>query len=290
MRLLLWLEASRPKTLIASISPVLIGSSIAHHHGRFDHLILLFSLMTGIFLQIGTNLANDYFDAKKGSDTSTRIGPRRIMQHGLIRDITMKRAIFISFLLATTSCVYLMTQGGPLISYLLLLGVLLGIGYTAGPFALAYIGLGDLFVFFFFGIVATSITTYLHTGKFLIEAFLAGIAPGALSTAILATNNLRDEFSDTLARKQTLIVRFGALFGKIEYTTLLTLAFIIPPLMSLFFHYSILILTASFLSLFGLLLIKDVWLAKTAHDYLPLLPKTALLLFLYTLLFTLGAL
>ncbi len=173
MRIALWMEASRPKTLIARISPVLIGSALANNHGNVNPLILLSALLTAIFLQIGTNLANDYFDAKKGSDTTDRIGPRRIMQAGLVRDLSMKRAIFISFLIATSACLYLMVQGGPIISYLFLLAILLGIGYTAGPFALAYIGLGDLCVFFFFGCIATFMTTYLHTGKFILEAFLA---------------------------------------------------------------------------------------------------------------------
>ncbi len=290
MKLSLWIEASRPKTLIASISPVLIGSAIAYSFNGFSLLILLHALLTAIFLQIGTNLSNDYFDSKKGSDTETRIGPRRVMQKGLVRETEMKRAIFISFLLATSSSIYLISHGGPLISYLFVLAVFLGIGYTAGPFALAYIGLGDFVVFFFFGCIATFMTAYLHTGKFLIEAFVAGIAPGAISTAILTTNNLRDLTDDTKANKKTLVVRFGEVFGKWEYTFFLVLAFSMPLFMKIFFHFNSLILLTSFPSLFALLLIKDVWHAKTPFDYLPLLPKTSLLLGLYTILFSLGLL
>ncbi len=283
-----WIEGARPKTLIASISPVIIGSAISYSHGSFNILVLISALLTGIFLQIGTNLANDYFDTKKGSDTVERIGPRRIMQLGLVSDLSMKRAICISFLIATCSCLYLIIQGGPLVSYLLLLAVILGIGYTAGPLAIAYIGLGDFFVFFFFGCIATFMTTYLHTGKFLLESFIAGIAPGAISTAVLTINNLRDRTSDKKASKNTLIVKFGNIFGKWEYTIMLLLAFLLPPIMSGAFHYNSRVILASSLSPFGLLLIRDVWLAKNPIDYIPLLPKTALLLALYTSLFSLG--
>jgi 1,4-dihydroxy-2-naphthoate octaprenyltransferase len=290
MRLSLWIEASRPKTLIASISPVIIGSAIAFSFKSFHLAILLNCILTALFLQIGTNLANDYFDSKKGSDTEARIGPRRVMQRGLVRETEMKRAIFITFLLATSSCLYLISHGGALISYLFVLAVLLGIGYTAGPFALAYIGLGDFFVFFFFGCIATFMTTYLHTGEFLTEAFAAGIAPGAISSAILTINNLRDRLDDEKANKKTLVVRFGEAFGKWEYTFFLALAFSMPLFMKIFFGFNSLILLTSSLSFFALLLIKDVWQAKTAFDYLPLLPKTSLLLTLYTILFSLGLL
>lgn len=290
MRLAIWIEGVRPKTLIASISPVVIGTAIANDHAGFSYITFLMTLLTAIFLQIGTNLANDYFDAKKGGDTPKRIGPRRVMQAGLASDLAMRRAIFISFLIATASCIYLIILGGPLISYLLLLAVLLGIGYTAGPLALAYLGLGDFFVFFFFGPVATGVTTYLYTQTFLLDAFIAGIGPGAISTAILATNNLRDRISDERASKKTLIVRFGETFGRWEYIILLSLALILPLVMRIVFHYNSLILLTSLLFLFAIILIKDLLEAKTPYDYIPLLPKTSLLLALYTLLFSLGLL
>ncbi len=251
---------------------------IAYSHGSFSYPIFLSALLTGVFLQVGTNLANDYFDTKKGSDTVDRIGPRRVMQLGIVSDQSMKRAISISFLIATCSCLYLIVQGGAVVSYLFLLAVVLGIGYTAGPFALAYIGLGDLCVFFFFGSVATFMTTYLHTGKFLLEAAIAGIIPGALSTAILTINNLRDRSSDQRASKKTLIVRFGEKFGKWEYTAMLFLSLLLSRGLT------------SLLSIFGIILTYKVWNAKTPHDYIPLLPQTALLLAAYTFLFYLGCL
>ena len=287
MRLVIWIEASRPKTLIASISPVLIGTAIVN---GFTSLLFFMTLLTATFLQIGTNLANDYFDAKKGSDNAKRIGPRRIMQAGLTSDTTMRRAIFISFLIATISSIYLIQIGGPIISYLFLLAVLLGIGYTAGPLALAYIGLGDLVVFIFFGPIATLMTAYLHTKTFPLEALIAGIGPGALSTAILTANNLRDHLSDKESGKKTLIVRFGEKFGQWFYTSLLTLSLIIPIIMHFTFDCNPLILLTSLLFLAALLLIKDTFSAKTPYDYIPLLPKTSLLLGLYTLLFSLGLL
>ena len=277
-QLSLWIESARPKTLIASISPVIIGSMIAYSHGCFNYFIFLTALLTGIFLQIGTNLANDYFDTKKGSDRIDRIGPRRVMQLGIVSDQSMKRAISCSFLIAMCACLYLIVQGGAIISFLFLLAILLGVGYTAGPYALAYIGLGDLCVFLFFGSVATFMTTYLHTGKFLLEAAIAGIIPGALSTAILTINNLRDRSSDKRALKKTLIVRFGETFGKWEYTAMILLTFLLSTGLT------------SLLSIFGTILVYKVWNAKTPHDYIPLLPQTALLLTLYTLLFSLGCL
>jgi 1,4-dihydroxy-2-naphthoate octaprenyltransferase len=290
MKLSLYFEAARPKTLIAGISPVLIGSVIAKNYVGFDFYVFLNILITAIFIQIGTNLANDYFDAKKGSDSTDRVGPRRIMQQGLVRDHTMIRAIFVTFLFAAMSTVYLISVAGPLVVYLFLLAILLAIGYTAGPFALAYIGLGDLFVFFFFGPFATLITTYLFTKQFLLDAFLAGIGPGLLSAAILTTNNLRDYSSDMKSAKRTLIVRFGRTYGKWQYTTCTFLAFLIPPILFNLFHYNSLILLTNLISIFGLLIARDVWTAEKSEDYIPLLPKTAKLLLFYTLLFCLGCL
>ena len=175
MRLRIWIEGARPKTWIASLAPVIIGTAIAYNYGSVSKFTFCMILLTAIFLQIGTNLANDYFDARKGSDMADRIGPRRIMQAGLASDVAMKRAVFISFLLATIFCLHLISIGGALISYFLLIGIGLGIAYTAGPFALAYVGLGDLVVFIFFGPMATALTTYLYTNTFLLEAFFAGI-------------------------------------------------------------------------------------------------------------------
>jgi 1,4-dihydroxy-2-naphthoate octaprenyltransferase len=290
MRLSLYFEAARPKTLIASISPVIIGTVIAKNYVAFNASIFINILIAAIFIQIGTNLANDYFDAVKGSDTDDRVGPRRIFQKGLAQKHTMLRAIFVTYLLAAISTVYLISIGGPIIVYLFALAILLSIGYTAGPYALAYIGLGDLFVFVFFGPFATMITTYLFTKQIMLDAVIAGIGPGLISTAILTANNLRDRISDQKSSKNTLVVRFGQTFGRIEYSLSLFLSFLVPPILFNAFQYNSLILLTNIISVFALLLTKEAWSAQNSHDYIPLLPKTAKLLIFYTLLFCLGCL
>jgi 1,4-dihydroxy-2-naphthoate octaprenyltransferase len=210
----LLLEGSRPKTLIASLSPVLIGTSIA---SRFHLLTFICTAFFALSIQIGTNFANDYFDFLKGVDTKNRKGPRRLTQSGLIPLKTMKWITFGIFCFALLCSLYLIYIGGATIAILALCAVAFGYLYTGGPYPLGYLGLGDLFVFVFFGPVATAGTTYLQTLTISHEAIVAGIAPGLLSVSILTINNLRDVDEDRLASTKTLPVRFGKAFGKGEY-------------------------------------------------------------------------
>jgi len=279
----IWLEAMRPKTWIASIAPIFLGTALAKHLGFFNLWIFLATLGTGLWIQIGTNLANDYFDWKKGSDTPQRVGPRRVMQASLVREEAMLKAIVFSFLLAALFCSYLCVKGGMVVLVLLVVAILLGIGYTAGPMALAYTGWGDFFVLTGFGVVAMGMTTYLQTGIFYKEAFLFGLAPGALATAILTVNNLRDYEVDRSANKKTLIVRFGREFGKAEYVTMHLLAQAVPLTLVFAFGFSWKLSLLSFLLLPSYTLIKEVYRTKSAGSFAPLLPKTALYLLCYTL-------
>lgn len=284
-KLAIWMSVSRPKTLIAGLSPVCIGTAISYHHGHFNLYIFLAALMTGLFIQIGTNLANDYFDFKKGADDIDRLGPRRALQTGLLSGKSLCIGIFLSFLLSSAACSYLIQVGGPPIAVLLVLAILLGIGYTAGPLSLAYLGLGDLFVTAFFGVVATGVTTYLMTQKLYVDSLLAGLAPGFLSTALLTINNLRDRITDHRVNKRTLPVRFGEGFGKFEYGFMILAAHAVPVLLFLYHRYplEILFTLATLIPSFPLL--RKIVSIKAPTEYIELFPKTSILLFLFTLFF-----
>ncbi len=287
-----WVLAARPKTLIASVSPVVIGSVMAFDAGFFDPLVLLFTLLTTLGIQVGTNFANDYFDFLKGADTSSRKGPLRITQAGLVSLSLMKRAIIITFALTTLFGLYLIVKGGFVIvkggfviASLLSLSLLLGIIYTAGPYPIAYVGLGEFFVFLFFGPIAVAGTYYLQTLACSGSALLAGIAPGALSSAILIVNNIRDIEEDRIAKKKTLPVRLGLQFGRWEYASMLMIA---VTSLVLFHQSHPFCLVAALTALPACFLILNIFQIKEPTHYNSLLQKTARLLLLFTLLFSLG--
>jgi 1,4-dihydroxy-2-naphthoate polyprenyltransferase len=272
----IWLEASRPKTLIASISPAIIGTLLAWRSGSFSFFTFLFTLLTGVAIQVGTNFANDYFDFLKGADTSERKGPRRVTQAGLIALPVMKKAIILAFSAAAIFSAYLAVQGGPLISGLALLYIALSLAYTAGPFPLAYLGLGDFFVIFFYGPIATLITYYLQTHALSWDAAFLGLAPGLISTAILTANNLRDVDEDRKCNKKTLSVRFGETFGRIEYTLCLLVGFSIPAFFG--YYLPLLLLIPAFIP------IKSIWTIQDKKLLNVPFAQTGKLLILFTLL------
>ena len=276
----IWLEASRPKTLIASISPALIGTLLAWKSGSFSLLTFLCTLCTGVAIQIGTNYANDYFDFLKGADTAERKGPRRVTQAGLIAIPVMKRAILVAFGAAALFSAYLAYQGGPMISLLSILYIALSLAYTAGPLPLAYLGLGDLFVVIFYGPVATAITYYLQTGSLSLPVAILGLSSGLISTAILTANNLRDIEEDRRCYKKTLCVRFGETFGRLEYTLCLILGFSIPSFYGYFLPLLLLIP--------ALFPIKAIWTIQDKRLLNVPFAQTGKLLVLFTLLLTLS--
>lgn len=281
----IWTLAIRPKTLIASISPVLIATTMAIKIGSFDWLIFFCTICTALGIQITTNLANDYFDCLKGADTYQRKGFIRVTQAKLVSHKTMRQAIIISMLLTLLSGMYLVIIGKALIACLLVVSLCLSILYTAGPYPLAYFGLGDLFVWLFFGPVAVSGAYYLQLGSLSLEALLAGIAPGAISTAILTVNNVRDIDEDLLANKKTLVSCFGKSFGKWEYLFCLLAAF-----GSLFFFYDshpFALCTLLCLLPAGML-VKTMFTHKSPMELNLLLIKTGQLLCLFTALFCIG--
>lgn len=278
----IWFLASRPKTLTISISPILIGTTMAMAEGFFSFWIFFYTLLTGLFIQIGTNLANDYFDFLKGADTSSRKGPTRVMQAGLVSQLAMQRALILVFASVLIFGSYLIVHGGMVFAFLITLSILLGIMYTGGPFPLAYLGLGELFVFIFFGPVAVVSTYYLQTHTVHLAPLVAGLITGCIPSAILVVNNLRDVEEDRLSNKKTLIVRYGKRFGKMEYLALM-LASLIPALVYAPSHPLLLI---CLLMLFPLMHLFIHLLKNPEPQFLNLIfVKTGKFLFFYTLLF-----
>ncbi len=273
-----WVLAARPKTWIASISPVLIANSMAAPVA-FNIWIFICTLCFSLCIQIGTNFANDYFDFIKGADTQERQGPKRAVAEGWIPLRSMKKGIIFTFALSLAMAFPLIKITGTWGLALALIAIACGILYTAGPKPLGYIGLGELFVFMFFGPIATIGSYYVQTLSWNMNLILLSLPPGLLSSAILVANNLRDETTDRKAKKNTLIVRFGTLFGKWEYSILILSASLIPILMNRAFFCGIFsLLYASYLTF-------QCISSQTAQKFIPLLPKTSLLLTLYTLLF-----
>lgn len=220
-----WVLATRPATLPASLAPVVAGSALAWALGGFRWGVLVAALLGAALIQIGTNLANDYFDWKKGTDDDQRLGPARVTQKGWIPPRTVAWATAIAFGLAALVGVYLVWVGGWPIVALGLASIAAGVGYTAGRYALAYVGLGELFVLAFFGVAAVAATAYLHTDVVSVDTIVAGVALGMSASAILVVNNLRDLDGDRRAHKRTLAVRFGEAFTRGEYVALMLLPY-----------------------------------------------------------------
>ncbi len=223
-----WLLAARPKTLWAAVAPVLMGSAIAHREGGFHLWAALAALVCALLIQVGTNLANDFFDARRGADTGARLGPRRGLHSGHINASQVKMAFMICFGLAVLLGAYLLARGGWPILFIGLGSVALGLLYTGGPAPLAYLGLGDVFAFICFGPVAVAGTTYVQTLQWSPMALWAGVAAGCFSVALLAVNNFRDTLEDSQTGKGTLAVRLGPAFVRGEFRLVLLVAALIP--------------------------------------------------------------
>jgi len=280
--------AIRPKTLWASFCPVMIGTAMAYGDGVHHWPSAFVALAGAMLIQMGTNLANDYFDYKRGTDTQDRIGPVRVTQAGLIRPMTMIILIILIFLLAGLASLYLIQRAGWPITTIAILSIISGLLYTAGPFPLGYIGLGEIFVLIFFGPVAVGGTYYVQSLEINPAVIIAGLAPGFFSVAILTVNNLRDLEGDKRSGKKTLAVRFGQNFAMTEYFFAVIIAGLIPV--------GIHALTESYpYSLLGVLTILFTFpaictvLTKSDGPALnDVLAYTGKLLFFYTLLFSVG--
>lgn len=219
-----WLLAARPKTLSAAVAPVLVGTALAYG-GRIpiDWLNFAYALFGAVFIQIGTNLVNDAIDFKRGTDTSERLGPVRVTQAGLLSADAVMAGAYVCFGLAAACGVPLIMRGGWPIVAIGIASIVAAYAYTAGPYPLAYHGLGEVFVMCFFGIVAVEGSYYVQRLEFSLIVLLGGIACGALAVMLLAINNLRDLEGDRANKKMTLAARFGERFatGEIEWMAML---------------------------------------------------------------------
>ncbi|MCK5000303.1 MAG: 1,4-dihydroxy-2-naphthoate polyprenyltransferase [Anaerohalosphaera sp.] len=284
----IWIESARPKTLFAALAPVMIGAALAYADGGVHVVSLILIVVSATLIQIGTNLANDYYDFMKGADTADRRGPTRATQAGLVSPVAMRNAFLATFGLAVFVGFFLVLRGGVPILVIGSVSVVCGILYTAGPYPLSYIGIADFFVLVFFGPVAVGGTYYLQRGTINPVVIAAGLAPGLVSVAILTVNNFRDYETDKTANKKTLVVRFGRSFGIFEYIFCFAFAMAIPI-------YLCISVNDHYYSLLSLLILPFVGMAVTTMRSNPspevlnkLLAGTARLLIIFSVLFSIG--
>ena len=282
--------ATRPKTLVISISPVIVGSSLAFKYGAFDYTLFLFTLLSALFIQIGTNFANDVYDFIKGADNDQRLGPVRAVQSQLISIKNMKILTAAAFLSAIFFGLPLVIKGGLPILTIGAISIISGYAYTAGPYPLGYNGWGDFFVFCFFGPIAVCGTYFLQTGFISYESFISGLIIGSLAVLLLCINNLRDISTDTEAGKRTIAVRFGHKFVRLFFIMLIIISYILSYYLA--FH-----LSSLNINLFSLLLILTVPLSiivsfnvysLSGLDLNSVFGKVILFITLYSVLFIAG--
>jgi 1,4-dihydroxy-2-naphthoate octaprenyltransferase len=226
----IWLMAARPRTLPAAVAPVLVGTALAATEDTFKVLTFLAALVGALFIQVGTNLSNDYSDARRGADTEDRLGPVRVTAGGLVPPRQVLIATYVAFGVAVLAGTYLIATAG---WELLLVGaasILAGVLYTGGPRPYGYEGLGEVFVFLFFGVVAVAGSYFAQTEELTWEAFVLAVPVGLLASAILVVNNVRDLETDRRAGKRTLAVRLGRERARGLYVAMLALAFLSAPL------------------------------------------------------------
>ena len=229
-----WWLAIRPRTLPAAAAGVITGSALALHDQAFRLLPALAALLAALLLQAGSNLANDVFDFERGADDERRHGPLRVTQAGLLTPVQVKRGMWIVFGLAGLLGLYLAWEAGWVVIALGLAAILSAIAYTGGPYPLGYYGLGDLFVFLFFGVASVAGTYFVQSGKVSPAAWGMAVPIGLIIVGILVVNNLRDIETDRLAGKHTLAVSLGEGFAKGEYLACLLVAFFCMPVFCLF--------------------------------------------------------
>lgn len=285
----IWILASRPKTLLAAIVPVVVGTSIAVHDGVFKPFVALIALLCSLLIQIGTNWVNDLFDFLHGSDKKERLGPQRAAASGLLTKREMELGILFNFGLSFILGMYLVYIGGTFIFIIGVASIFAGVAYTAGPFPLAYKGLGDIAVFLFFGFVGTIGTYYAQSLAITPMSFWASIPVGALITNILVVNNYRDYEEDELNGKNTLVVIFGERFGRLQYVTFMILSYAILFVVYFTFKNSLLIFLPLLSLPLAVKLIKMIYTLR-GSELNKTLELTSKLSALYGLLFAAGIL
>jgi 1,4-dihydroxy-2-naphthoate octaprenyltransferase len=226
----IWVMAARVRTLPAAVAPVLVGTSLALGADNFHPLAFVAALLGAVLIQVGTNLSNDYSDARRGADTEDRLGPVRVTAGGLVPPRQVLLATYVSFSLAIACGAYLVAVAGPELLAVGAASILAGVLYTGGPRPYGYEGLGEVFVFLFFGIVAVTGSYFVQVQQLPWQAFVCSVPVGLLASAILVVNNVRDLETDRRAGKRTLAVRLGRTRTRMLYTAMVTGAFVTAPL------------------------------------------------------------
>jgi 1,4-dihydroxy-2-naphthoate octaprenyltransferase len=283
-----WIMASRPRTLPAALAPVVVGSAMALADKSFVWLPAVAALLVALVLQVGVNLANDYFDYLKGIDTQDRLGPARVTQSGLIPPRQVKAAMILTIILSAIPGTYLLIRGGWPVIIIGFACVLAVLAYSGGPYPLASHGLGDLFVFIFFGLVAVCGTYYVQVLHLTPIVWLMGVIEGLLITAILVVNNLRDIQTDRKTGKRTLAVTIGDRGCRIEYVVLLAVAYAIPIALWLSGRMSAWVILPLLSLPPAISLMRLIWKNPAVPILNQALVKTVRLALFYSLLLSIG--
>ncbi|MFV0340171.1 MAG: 1,4-dihydroxy-2-naphthoate octaprenyltransferase [Parachlamydiaceae bacterium] len=285
-----WIMAFRPKTLFIAVAPVLVGSFLpAQGLWNLDYVAMGFSLLTAVFLTMGANLINDALDFKNGRDTKQRIGPTRATQSGLLPYKAVLTGGLIALSLAALCALPLIYKGGLFLALLTVVSLLAAYFYTGGPYPLAYQGLGELFVFTFYGLAATGVSYYLQTGRFDMTALIGSIQIGLMACVPISINNLRDIKEDRMTGKMTLSARFGPDFGRMEITTFLLIPFLLHFYWLFQGRYLSFILPMTTLFM-AINIVRCIYKHPPGKIYNRYLGESSLLMVLFALLLLLGTL
>jgi 1,4-dihydroxy-2-naphthoate octaprenyltransferase len=283
-----WILAARPKTLTASLVPILSTTGLVRGSGyAIDWSIVMLALIASFCIQIGTNLVNDAMDFKKGADTEKRVGPSRVTQQGIFTFKQVMTGATLFFFLAACFGIPLVIKGGAPILVIGLVSILMGYAYTSGPIPLAYHGLGDLFVILFFGLIAVGGLFFLLTGEYTWPAFVLGLQIGFLSTVLIAINNLRDMNTDKLVNKKTLAARLGLNGGRIWIGFLIFAPYVAGYYWMATHKYWVYILPLLAFPL-GIVIAKRVFRTAPGVEYNRYLAQAAGYSLIYSILITIG--
>jgi 1,4-dihydroxy-2-naphthoate octaprenyltransferase len=284
----IWLEAARLRTLPAAIIPVMVGTALAVAHGHGNYAKAAICLAFALLVQIGTNFANDYFDFVKGADTAARVGPRRAVAAGLVSPGRMLGATTLVLVAAFLVGLLLVRDGGWVFLLIGIVSIICALAYTGGPFPLGYNGLGDLFVFIFFGLVAVDTTFFVQAGYVSTDVSSCAAAIGLLAANILVANNYRDMETDAVAGKKTLVVRFGRAFAVWQYAMSATFALMCPFALFIYGGYRWPVLLPILLAPMAAKLTGRLHRSQEPEEQIVLLGATARFLALFGILLSAG--
>jgi len=284
----IWTQASRPKTLWAAVSPVLVGTALAWRGGGFHAWSAAGAMLGGVLLQIAANFANDLFDFERGADSGERLGPLRVTQAQLVTPRAMRAALIVVVSVSMIVGALLIWRGGWPILAIGVLGIIAAILYTGGPFPYGYHGMGEVFVFIFFGIAAVIGTYYVQTLVITLTSILLCIPMGLMAVAILIVNNLRDIDTDRESGKRTLAVMLGRTGARVEYLLAVLLSGLVPVALVVLSLSGFGVLLASAVMLAAIPLVRTVFRATDGPTLNGALARTAQLQLIYGILLSVG--